>query len=392
MFVTGSRSKDPEIRAFLHNYAVKRSSRMKKLLLLYLVSVFIIGCKYVPYNRDLELAGSTLPKLQPEASIGPLTIPYCASNGSIYFLPDRDNYSTGYLVHSSDSGTIDLMYVYLDATMKPWLTNTISLTVNGYSPYKPNFLLEPLPGGTDPYYGFLFYIRYDMNTNPPYNQLPMMSIIRFDKSSNSIGHPPDIGLLSGNQVALNGAFFVQSSSAMTFHSMHLNVNGSVYTHEETASPVNTGGIGVASSVRTIPCPAVTRLTNDYFYNYDPASNRTVISFIDNGGVHNLFWDKVPLTESKFWGAFPLLKILSNSVLLTYSNGVMYGMNMYGLGLYRIPLGSLRFLYEKFDTARNEYRMVFSLTTVDMPNGDNCNARYYFSVYSFPTSSIEALDF
>jgi hypothetical protein len=351
------------------------------------------ACRYLPYNKDIELAMATIPKLKLEATINQVSIPnLCFSSNSsdrLFFIPDKASYSSGFIVRWNDSGNADFWYYANDGVSNSAI-GPRPIHVNGASPYKPNVFAETIsvtsPATTN---GYLLYLSYDYDSSS--KQTVAFKILHYT--------PPPVQLLfetgvddfsasiGGTVAAVNSAFINPIDNR--FYVL-CTENSPGLHYSEVVSPINVDGSGLGPwtptrSVNASPTPVL----NDFFYSYDIASNKSVISYATSAGFQSFWWNNT--TNAAFPADRPPLKILSNSNLLSADANMIYGYDLNGNYLYKFPTGALRYVFEKKD-ATGEFVMVFSLVSAQFDNGKSCDGKYTFYVYSYPTKNVASLNY
>jgi hypothetical protein len=356
------------------------------ILLLLLCSVFT--CRYLPFDKELELAAATLPKLTLEATIGPVQVQsWCVSNNTsdkFFFMPDKDNFSTGFMLRSSPNGNIDIRYLYSDGIMS---NNTLSYHINGTTPYKPNGLIETISGVT----GKLLVILYD---NTEIDQIPSCRIIIALPGPNLSESLliNDLNSYIPGSDRINGAFIKPEKPSPD--KLYFLYTDTLNKFQEVYFSISGSGIVTLTPSRATPVNYLNQdpyWPNDLFYAFDPLTSMSFISYSLSDGFHNVWWNS---TEKKgFADKYPRIGILNNGDLLSMDKGVMYGFNQSGNQLYKFPLGELKYMYETYSMTRDEYLMVFVLTQITMNDqyGD-CNPYFTYRIYSYPSEDVAKLNF
>jgi hypothetical protein len=354
-----------------------------------LLCFFLLTCRYLPYDKGLELGAQLIKNLKYEATIGPLSIPdlcYHQDDGALYFMPDKDSYSSGYIIHSNPDGHTDFWYVWNNPTSHGISQNPYHIYVTYASADKPNFFVETMAD----YPGNIIYVRF--NCDSMGNQSTVeYQVIHYDTMANTWYATGENGLANaistriGGQplINVNGVFINPVNNK--FYALCKDSAGFV----EAACTIETNGVTVATRTRS-SSPADSTPLKDLWYNYDPApgSTKAVISYIGPDGLHNLSWEGTsPGTAAQFPVDKPLFRILSNGNLLSFDNYMCYAYNLQGNKIYEFPTGNVRFIYEKTDPATGKLTMVYSIFTADFQNGDNCKGNYSFTVYSFLTEDL-----
>jgi hypothetical protein len=377
-------------------YPAKEGGMKKSFVFVIPFLLFIFACRYLPFDKNLELAAGTISKLNLESTIGPVQIAdfcYDPNSKKVLFMPDKQNYVTGYVILTSADGSAIAEYLYRDAFNNVRLSAQHSFYVRNSSPYKPNAFVETLPGAGNESY--LFYVLFDWDTTVvPAVPHPAYNILFLNGSSLGSVYATDMNLISdylgAQAVVVNGAFIHPSNNQL--YLLFTNTTGNF---AEVNASVNTGGPGTSSITRSVSPPNFDPVLAkpyalDLFYSYDPATSKSFISYARTDGIQNYWWNSA--AANKYSDAYPRVRILSNGNLLSIDNGMMYGFDQAGRQLYKFPLGDLRYIYEKLDSVSGEYKMVFELTTVAYSNHDSCNASYTFQVYSYPTQKVASLNF
>lgn len=346
-----------------------------------LSALLLFTCRYLPFDRDLEMTAFALSKLKLENTVGPLDLGSCVDdNVRFYFMPDKDAFSSGFIVIGNVYGQIGILYRYPDGSFS---SSIPPFQLSGASPYKPNVLIEPLSG--EP--GVLLLILYNYVSG---NQEPRYRVLRAQPLPShtleeSVGETDLLPMLPG-ATAVNGAFIHPSNNRLY---LLYTDNGVPKRFQESNAIVTSSGIGTRTTTRP-SSPPNPYWDRDLFYSYDPSTTRSFITYALPDGFHNGWWDNT--NYNTFSDPYPRVRILSNGNLVSFDKGILYCYSQGGAQVYRIPVGELNYLYEFYRTADSQYYMVFSLAQITYPYDDKCKPSVTFRVYSYPTKDIAKLSY
>ncbi len=340
----------------------------------------IFTCRYLPFDRELEMTAFALSKLKLENTVGPLDMNSCVDdNVRFYFMPDKGAFSSGFIVIGNVYGQVGIFYRYPDGSFG----NSLQFNVTDASPYKPNVLIEPLSG--EP--GVLLVILYNYvsgSQEPNYHVLRAQPLPSHTLEE-SVGETMLLPMLPGAS-SMNGAFIHPSDNRLY---MLYTDNGVPKKFRESNAIVTSSGIGTRTTTRPIS-PVDSFWPVDLFYSYDPSTSKSFIAYPLMDGFHNSWWNDS--IYDTFPDHYPRVRILSNGSLLSFDKGIIYCFDQGGTQQYRIPVGELNYLYEFYNSADSQYYMVFSLARISYPYDDKCKPSITFRVYSYPTKDVAKLSY
>jgi hypothetical protein len=350
----------------------------------------LAGCSMPPYNEELSLAQVTRSKLgQPVNKIGPVYIKLddSATQNQYYFLPERDDpvNSGGFLVAEASYG----LRVWYLADYSTGLEASWSIDLANSSATTNNFLLQPVDSGAVDANYFLILTRYLQD------DLRLILSTGTASVNQSTTELPLGSNLPGATNVLGSNIFPDSTSGSDLQ-FFLAGQGSSYYFEygaqtDTADGFTYNSSGLATDLGPVP----DGLTNA-FYVHDPVLDRSYLSYWSGSSYVTYAWawdhEATAIAASGFQqltGVKGRIEaVLSNGQILAIDEGVCKVYGPVGNKLYKFPLGSLKFCYERYDSGTPT--LYFSLAYWQYGSEEKPD-QLHVEVYAIPTANLANLD-
>lgn len=345
------------------------------------------GCSFPPFNEDLSLAMITASKMgEPVAEIGPLSAGYGEYEGTEhYYIPQREDPLRGFLVASNDY-SISFRFVDPGQTaLKGWW----SVELSNSDPNTLNFKAETIESGAGSYLSFLRFDPlndYKDNTlvllqfNPPDQILAAPLHLRNYLTPFLTNAPTIIGtnIFPDTTVGADPQYFLcQLDSTGLFTEVKANT--------DTILGVTYSGVVRGDMDLALPAEM-----NNAFYFYNPVNNTSYLSYYSRADkkYKNYSWQSSATLTELAGIKWRIDAVLSSQELLSFDSSACYVYDQAGNRQYSFPLGGLRFVYEKWDSAAGANKLYFTLPVWAWGEAGD---QLYLNVYSILTTELAALD-
>ena len=352
----------------------------------------LAGCSMPPYNEELSLAQVTRSKLgQPVNKIGPVYIKLddSATQNQYYFLPERDDpvNSGGFLVAEASYG----LRVWYLADYSTGLEASWSIDLANSSATTNNFLLQPVDSGAVDANYFLILTRYLQD------DLRLILSTGTASVNQSTTEVPLTSRLPGAMNILGSNIYPDSTAGSDLQFFLGSQGTAAYCEYGCQTNTIDGVTYVSSGLVTDLGPVAVSLT-DAFYAHDPnpARNRSYLSYRSGSSYVSYAWTWDHLAPGIAASGFQQLTgidgridaVLTNGQLLSFADNSCTVYGPAGNKLYKFPLGSLKFCYERYDSGTPT--LYFSLAYWQYGSEEKPD-QLYVEVYAIPTANLASLD-
>jgi hypothetical protein len=391
---------------------MRKLRALPALLALLALAALLAGCALPPYSEELSLAQVTRSKLgTPVNRIGPVYVflDDKSMENKFFFLPDRDDpdNSGGFLVSEASYG---LRIWYLAGYSSYGSLNASwAISLENASETANNYLLQPIKSSS----GFdLSLVRYLPSSGYLENDLIVLSFTdpyTFDsppatpalRLADFFGstYPPTV-------IAAGSSVFPMGSLSMTYaydlqYFLCYAVESGTYVEVEYLTSESSGAepsVWASSDFTLSVLPADLR---NAFYGHEMNTGQSYLSYWSAADrrYKSYSWTSTTLGPPAIDP--PDLKLLSgideridavltNGQLLSFADNSCTVYSSTGKKLYKFPLGSLKFCFERWDAVDTRSELYFTLTYWQYGREEKPD-QLFIEVYAIPTASLGGLD-